>query len=243
MNFSIKNFKSFYNVIKPIKNDNRTKYNINIKTKKDYVKDDIIKSISFEKPIPIIDALKLFVESPDILNGFSQLKDYSPLKDIQKLINEVNTSDKLKNIKTNNLIGCGYSSYVFDIGNDKVLKFTYGDHFKGRKPLFFDLPIQESGKITKDGRHYYYIEEKVSQDNITDYDIEMIEAQAGLFDYMLIDCHSKRQFGRTKEGHLRLIDPECAEKKPNIWYQNFKQRILDRICNRADDYLKVLLGW
>ena len=217
MNFSIKIFMPLYALSKPLqKTAEIQKCCINTSVDKTY-NGDIIKSIKFEKPISIIDALNLFAERSDILNDFSRLKDYSPLKDIKRLIKEISTFDKLKNKKTNSLIGCGYSSYVFDIGDNKVLKFTCGDHFRGRKPEFFDLPIQESGKITEEGIHYYYIEEKVSHDNITDNDIQMMTAQAKCLNYLLLDCHSTRQFGRTKDGHIRLIDPECAEKKPNFW--------------------------
>lgn len=238
MSFSIKNFKSFYNFTKPTKNSNIQKYSINVKTKKDYYNDDILKSISFEKPISIIDALKSFINNPEIINDFWRLKDYSPKRDINRLINEIQESEHLKNKKTTSMLGCGYSSYVFDIGNDKVIKFTCGDHFNGRKPEFFDLPIQESGKITESGNHYYYIEEKVSQDNITDYDIKMMEAQAGILDYLLFDCHSFRQFGRTKDGHIRLIDPECAEKNPNQWY-----KINKRVTNWLYKKMEPILSW
>lgn len=234
MELAIKNFKPIFNVFKSTKNNAVPKYNINIKSKKDY-NGNILKSIRFEKTISIIDALKLFIESPDILDDFSKLKIYSPKKDIELLIREINGSEKLKNKQTNNLIGCGYSSYVFDIGDDKVLKFTLGDHFNGRKPEFFDLPVQEGGKIAQDSSHYYYIEEKVSHDNITDSDIKIMEAQAGILDYLLLDCHSYRQFGRTKDGHLYLIDPECAEKKPNLWQKTLKQNFANWISGLFSD--------
>lgn len=61
MEFAIKNFKPVFNVFKPTKNNTIPKYNINIKSKKDY-NGDYIKSIRFEKTISIIDVLKLFIE-------------------------------------------------------------------------------------------------------------------------------------------------------------------------------------
>jgi hypothetical protein len=201
------------------------KYNIDINMKKNYCS-NILQSVQFDRPISVIDALKSFISNPQIINDFWLLKDHSPRKDLFRLINELQEAESLKDKKTTSMIGCGYSSYVFDIGDNKVLKFTFGDHFNGRKHEFFDLPIQESGKVTENGQHYYYIEEKVSQDNITEYDIKMMESQAGILDYILIDCHSTRQFGRTKDGQIRLIDPECAEKKPNMWYKKLKQKYL-----------------
>ena len=205
------------------------KYKIDVNIKKNYC-GDILQSVQFDKPISVIDALKSFISNPQIINDFWRLRDYSPKRDLQRLINELQETKNLKDKKTTSMVGCGYSSYVFDIGDDKVIKFTCGDHFNGRKPEFFDLPIQEYGKITENSQHYYYIEEKVSHDNITDKDIKMMEAQAGILDYLLLDCHSTRQFGRTKDGHIRLIDPECAEKNPNLWYKRLKQRVIYWLC-------------
>ena len=226
MNLMLNKLKNFYNIGKSIQKVNEfPRYNINVNMKNNYY-GDILQSVQFDKPISVIDALKSFIANPQIINDLWRLRDYSPKIDLQRLINELQNSGALKDKKTTSMVGCGYSSYVFDIGDDKVLKFTFGDHFNGRKPEFFDLPIQECGKITENGKHYYYIEEKVSQKNITDYDIKMMEAQAKLLDYLLLDCNSTRQFGRTKDGYIRLIDPECAEKDPMIWYKKLKQRAI-----------------
>lgn len=133
---------------------------------------------------------------------------------------DVASDDYLSTLKVTKLVGLGSKAFVFELNDGKLLKLTNGSHFPNRrKPDFFDVPIIKQGRSC---RTYYYIEEKMNQKEITQEElkkfIKQIEEKGYTFrDHFYSDEKSKKnpqirieQFGKSKDGKLYLLDPECA---------------------------------
>ena len=126
-----------------------------------------------------------------------------------------------------------------------MLKITEGEHFPyGRKPADFDLPVIKSGKISPNDRLYYYLEEKVRQDNLEDAEIvkliQYIQSKGySMRDYLKDFAEpdaphaeiKQKQFGRASDGKIYLIDPGCAYLQTEEKTGFFK-RVLEKIRNR-----------
>ena len=153
--------------------------------------------------------------------------------ELEEMALDVASDDFLKSLNIKKLIGLGAFSLVFEMDNGKILKLTNGEHYPNkRKPDFFDLPVEKRGKSC---RTCYYIEEKISQDNITQVElkefVKKIE-EKGYFlrDYLNFEPNYDDnlnfkiridQFGKTKDGKLYLIDPGCV-LPPKKSYRYFK---------------------
>ena len=153
----------------------------------------------------ITDALLYKMHSPDELEWMSL---------------DVASDDYLSTLKVKKLVGLGAKAFVFELDDGKILKLTSGSHFPNRrKPDFFDTPIIKQGRSC---RTYYYVEEKMTQNEITQEElkkfIKQIETKGYTFrDHFYSDEKDKinpkiriEQFGKSKDGQLYLLDPECA---------------------------------
>ena len=200
-----------------------------------------LKNILYKKPIHVSEALQSIIDSD---NDYIRKKIYrsvhskEEIKEIKDALNEIKDLD---NYKVKKLLGIGAFAFVFETEDGDVLKVMACNHFPdNRKPAFFDLPIKKHG--ANKGVHYY-IEEKVFQDNLKQEElkhfIKTIE-DAGYklsdhLEYHDIDVDGEylcfiaaRQFGKTKNGRLYLIDPGCAKEpeKPS-----FAQILKRKLCN------------
>lgn len=162
----------------------------------------------------------------DILRDKMLLKELAKTKinpklELLKLEQEILKNKNIGDKKIKSLIGYGKSALVFETDNGEIIKITRGDHFNGREPADFDLPIIKSGKITDDGKFYYYIEDKVSQDKLTQAELHKFVKHIKNSGFYLRDYREEglpfgnincTQFGKDANGKIYLIDPECAEK-------------------------------
>ena len=117
---------------------------------------------------------------------------------------------KLKDLKVIGMINFGQTAFVFQTEDGDILKITSRDHFLGRKPKSFDLPIKQHIKVSPRSFCHYYLEEKISE-KFSDKELFDFSNEINNQGYKIVD---KRwdQFGKTKDGHMVLIDPECARK-------------------------------
>ena len=186
-------------------------------------------NIDFKKPVTIANAIKTILKTQNkTIKDKMFMADYTDDKLLDMYV-EINSVEELKDLKVKKFIGMGEYALTFEVADGNIIKITNGNHFPcNRKSDFFDLPIIRHGQM---GRIHYYIEEKVSQNDITDEEIEELitkieQADYTIQDYLLTkECadnkyghpFKKRQFGRTKDGKVYLIDPGCAiDEKPLI---------------------------
>lgn len=164
-------------------------------------------------------AILSLVKSSDINIKKTLLYHRRMIEDLEKMALDVSSNDFLKNIKIKKLLDLGAFALVFETDNGQILKLTKGTHYpNNRKSDFFDLPVKKQGKVSNT---YYYLEEKISQENITQNELEEFvkkikEKGYFLVDYMYFDYKNDKlkiktqQFGKTKDGTLYLIDPGCV---------------------------------
>lgn len=162
----------------------------------------------------------------DILRDKMILKELAKVKvnpklELLKLGQEILGTKEIREKPIKSLIGYGKRALVFETDNGEIIKITRGDHFNGREPADFDLPIIKSGKLTDDGKFYYYIEDKVSQDKLTQAELHKFVKHIKNSGFYLRDYREEglpfgnincTQFGKDANGKIYLIDPECAEK-------------------------------
>lgn len=126
---------------------------------------------------------------------------------------------KLANTKIKELLGYGTSACAFLMEDGNVLKIANCDHF-GRKREDFDIPIYEEGFFKNEWGDplYYYIEQYADPNCITQEDVDGLEKKMEAKGYGLCDMDSDfyfekpKQIGKTPDGNVYLIDPECAYK-------------------------------
>ena len=193
----------------------------NIKIVKD--SEGSVKHIIYEQPTVFPEAFDDLINSDEFCSDCNNYKLHAR-REMKRALKEIKRSDTLQKIKIKALQGYGQKAYAFMSEDGDIIKITNGDHFAGRTPDVFDLPIKQAGRIIPKGKFYYYIEEKVSQENITQEELKgFIKTIKGLgydlFDYKNSDVDlpfisiNINQFGKTRNGQLYLIDPECAFKK------------------------------
>ena len=179
-------------------------------------------NIDFKKPVTIANAIKTILKTQNNEVREKMFMASYTEDNLFDMYVDINSDRALKDLKVKKFIGMGVYALVFETTDGDIIKITNGNHFPcNRKPDFFDLPIIRHGQM---GRTHYYIEEKVSQNDITDEEIEELitkieQADYTIQDYLLTkECadnkyghpFKKRQFGRTKDGKVYLIDPGCA---------------------------------
>lgn len=181
-----------------------------------------LKGITFSKPESISSALLKLADTKDeYIQSELFCKSLHSPEEFTKMSIDLKNIKELENIKIKSLHGIGAFALAFETTDGLILKVCEYNHFKNnRKPAFFDLPIIKKGKS---GYTYYYLEEKVSQDNISEQEIRVLIKEIKKRGYTLRDyllkfsfannenaAIKKEQFGRAKNGKIYLIDPGCA---------------------------------
>ncbi|MCR5266689.1 MAG: hypothetical protein K6E29_08895 [Cyanobacteria bacterium RUI128] len=175
------------------------------------------KAILFEVPTTLKNAFKIIKNDKYMQEEFSCFKRY-PQKTISNIQNELETNTTLRDTRVTGMIDFGRQAFVFEREDGKVLKITKGDHFLGRKVEDFDLPIIEGGRIVPKSNYYYYVEEKVSSNNVPEDKIKGVINLIKSKGYRLCDGIGPgnlraNQFGLATDENVYLIDPECARSK------------------------------
>ena len=113
------------------------------------------------------------------------------------------------------LLGEGFFTVAFDIGNDKVLKISDQNPFEFREhnPRF-DIPLLSP--IYKYGDMYGYIQAKADK-KVSYFDVLSVKRKIKRDGYKVFDFdeHPKKQIG-IYEGKSYLLDSRCAIKQNNI---------------------------
>lgn len=143
-----------------------------------------------------------------------------PLQEIKQMHGDISRIKDIKDVKIKSLMALGATALVFETEDGKVLKITPYDHFPSkRKAADFDLPCMKQGRS---GYTYYYLQEKITQEDLTQEELRSfvkdIKKQGyKVRDYLLHytpensdDTIRRDQFGRAKNGKIYLIDPGCA---------------------------------
>ena len=187
-----------------------------------------LKQVNFKHPLHVSDALDSIVKSNNYSLQEKFLKVFHPISELKEFSSDLKNISELSCYKVKSLFGLGSFALVFETEDNKVLKITGFNHYpNNRKPDFFDLPIFKHGVS---GNTHYYIEEKVSQDNLPQGELRALvkaikDKGYRLSDYLLhYDDSDKEltirtcQFGRAKNGKIYLIDPGCAIAPPKSFF-------------------------
>lgn len=180
-----------------------------------------LEGVDFEKPVtPSVAFKNLHNAAKTNKNLFSLFtRRMRSVKGLATMSENLAKIPELNDIKLKKLFAMGISAYAFETEDGKVLKVTKNDHFNGREHKWFDLPIEKTGHY---GDTYYYLEEKVSHDILPEeakfFINEIKKSGYTLYDHLYIDDNFKtqinmEQFGKTSNGKIYLIDPECAYKR------------------------------
>ena len=174
----------------------------------------------YKVPIYLNKAISFLANSSDTIIQRALLYKMHTIDELEGMILDISSDDFLRNIKIKKLLDLGAFALVFETEDGKILKLTKGNHYpNGRKPDFFDLPIKKQGKCC---RTYYYLEDKITNDNITQDELKMfvkkIEEKGYIMkdylDNIFSDCVNPKirveQFGKTRDGILYLVDPGCV---------------------------------
>ena len=192
-----------------------------------------LKSIKFSKPLEVSDAFLKIASSDNQLLIYNMFRKSHTLQQIENLGNFLATKP-IGKVKVTSLTGYGAFAFAFETADGKILKITDINHFPdGRKPAKFDLPIIESGRLNKYPPYHYYIEEKVTQDNLSQSELKQLIKEIKAMGYRMKDylVHydetfetdiKTEQFGRAKDGKIYLIDPGCAIETDMVYNSNKK---------------------
>lgn len=176
-------------------------------------------SVGFKRPISLEKALNSLISDNNRPIKNELYRCLHPEKEIIGFIEDVSSDPQIAEIKVSSLYGIGAFALAFETEDNKILKITGMEHFPFDRDIAdFDLPIEKKGQI---GYSRYYLEEKVSQDDITQEELKelcanIISQGYTLKDYVLeLDENAEmiiktQQFGRAKNGKIYLIDPGCA---------------------------------
>lgn len=194
--------------------------------------DNHIASIDFKRPLNISNALTIFADTDNELISYELLRKCHLQDNIRDMAYSLKSVKDLKDIQVKSFVGMGAYALAFETTDGIVLKLTDMEHFpNGRKPASFDLPIKKSGKFQGlERKYYYYFEEKVVQDNLTQAEIRTLIKEIKSLGYRMKDyllhyedddsweCVIKiEQFGRAKNGKVYLIDPGCAIETDDVY--------------------------
>lgn len=190
-----------------------------------------IKSFIFSKILKLPEAIENLLSDKKIINEFSYYKSY-PRKILNSIRTDAEQNPKLKDLQIKSLIDYGKHAFVFELSDSTILKITRGDHFLGRRQESFDLPIKNIIK-GRNNLNYYYFEEKCKEEELSSKEILKVIEEIKSKGYRPVDGLSikslrKDQFGRSSDGKIYLIDPECAESGNFIkrYYQKIKRMLL-----------------
>ncbi len=187
-----------------------------------------LKRVNFTEPLHVADALKSIANCDNTLLQEKFLESYHTMDELMQMGSDLKKLPELSKYKVDKLFSFGVFALAFETEDGQILKITANEHFPyGRKPDFFDLPILKQGKS---GYTHYYLEEKVSQDNLTqkelrDFVRSIKDKGYTLKDYLVHYDETKEnntirksQFGRAKDGKIYLIDPGCAIAPPESFF-------------------------
>ena len=170
-----------------------------------------IKSLMFDEPLPLKEAVREISSDERMTEELSFYRHFNS-KTLNQIQSDLSSSDtKLKDIKVKGMIDYGQTAYVFETEDGDILKITSRDHFLGRKATELDNPIKTHKKLSPKSFCHYYLEEKTSKD-ITSEEMDSFVQRVNELGYKIVDERSE-QFGKTKDGKVVVIDPECLRKK------------------------------
>lgn len=223
----IESIPRYYNSTKSLafNANKKSKPQVNVKSSVNKIKQPVPalerhNAIKFAENLTLTQAFfRLAKSNIPVIKNIMSYKQLTPNKLYETAV-DIESDKFLRNIDVNGILDIGAFAFTFETNDTKVIKITKGNHFpNSRKPDSFDLPILKKGKIGSD--MYYYLEEKVNQNNISDKEIialiKKIEAKGyKVQDYLIPNTKAdnefgkaikRRQFGRTNDGTLYLIDP------------------------------------
>jgi len=176
---------------------------------KDYYGDYRIQSVIFDSPIKLSDAISEIRADENITDTLSYYRYYND-KTLSQIQKDLSLNDKLNKLKVKGMLGYGQTAYVFETEQGDILKITNRDHFLGRKHEKFDCPIKSFGKMSPKSFCYYYFVEKTNE-ILSAKEINICINKIKELGYKIVD-HRLEQFGKSNNGDIFLIDPECARK-------------------------------
>lgn len=188
-----------------------------------------LQSLVFNKPVVITQALMEMINSKnDFVNRQLELRFHTK-DNLIEMLDAIQKNEMVKNVKVKSLLGFGAYSLAFETKKGEVLKISEINQFyDNRKIDWFDVPIRDSGCLSKN-KFYYYFEEKLEQTNLEKEDLkqfilEIIDSGYVISDFLRgesrdafgrpIEQFKFEQFGRDKKGKLYLVDAGCARKLP-----------------------------
>lgn len=177
-----------------------------------------LKRVVFRHPVHVCDALDCIIGTNDIVLQNKFLNLLHTMDSLYLQSEDLRHIPELNDYKVKSIHGLGNFALAFETESGMILKITNFPHFPHeRKPDFFDLPLIKSGKYNYT---HYYLEEKTSQDNISQKELRNFVKQIEKEGYILRDLFvnpdcpdgliKTEQFGKTAAGKLYLIDPGCA---------------------------------
>lgn len=176
-----------------------------------YDERNVLTKIIFSEPTGLKDICDYFMQ-PTILRQLSF--NWRCIRDLQGL-----KTSKFAETKIKELIGMGASALAFLLENGNVLKITYGKHLR-RELENFDIPVYEQGVLLPN--IYYYIEQYADTESVTKDEILELINKIRAMSYEVCDVYDSFwvkndsvrdfQFGKTPDGKVYLLDPECAYK-------------------------------
>ena len=190
-----------------------------------------IKSFIFDKPLPLNKALSKIHSDKTMVE---MLSDYKYFNDtiLTKIESDISSNTELKSLKVKGMIDYGQTAYVFETEDGDILKITSRDHFLGRKETSLDNTIKFHKKLSPKSYCHYYIEEKTSH-NVSQEEINSFIQKAKERGYKVVD-NRPDQFGKTKDGEIVLIDPECLRKQGFLG-------LLKQKLNKIKSYAYIIL--
>ena len=202
-----------------------------------------LKSVYFRSHTSLKDALRSLGYTKNSYLKTCLTGRLHPAEEFQMMYKDIVEVSEIADIQIKSLMSMGCSALVFETTDGNILKLTPHNHFPGdRNQERFDLPCTKKGKS---GDTYFYIQEKVSQEDLTQKEIETLvekiqELGYQIQDYLRANQNSvsdkvrKEQFGKTKDGRIYLIDPGCAIK--NTSAQNDDSL---NLCNKINKFFNI----
>ena len=186
----------------------------------------------FDEPLPLHEAIEEIHSDKIMVEELSCYKYFSN-KILNQIRSDLSQADKsIRDKRVNGMIGYGQTAYVFETEDGDILKITSRDHFLGRKETELDNPIKAHQRLAPKSFCHYYLEGKTS-DNLTGEEINSCVQRADELGYKVVDNRFD-QFGKTKDGKIVIIDPECIRKKGAFGLFKLKY-------NKLKAYAKIIL--
>lgn len=167
--------------------------------------DNSFSHLSFDKPMSLSEAMNVIKKACDE----HDICRCGIAKDEFKLLAFAEAfSPRFANMKFTKFLGSGRSALALENENGHVVKLCDNDHFLLRKgEEDFDAHVFRKGNIRR--RYFYYIQEKCTNNGITEKHVDEMECKILKKGYIVDDLYIG-QIGFNKDGKLCLVDPECA---------------------------------